>query len=233
MIMNRSERIAELRRQVAFQIWGPYIIAWVIVSLLVYAAACLGLMKMFEKAGEKAWKAWIPFYNLYILFKICWSTYWFWPVLGVCIFTAIFGNLRVGSTLAIIFAVIILIMLVGLVVVKVFLSLKVAKSYGKSIPWAIGLIFLDFVFYNLLGWGSAKYDKSVHTTSPEFDFSNITRSTKKTPKTQTRTTATSKPKADNKPKVSASPKPKAQPTPKGAGQKKIPDYIDPKPKAKF
>ena len=73
---------------------------------------------MFEKAGEKNWKAWIPVYNTYMLCKICWKTKWFWPALGGYVFSAVFGNLRVGNPLATVFAVIIVLVLIALFVWK-------------------------------------------------------------------------------------------------------------------
>ena len=43
------------------------------MSVVYLAIAVLGIVamwKIFEKAGEPGWAAIIPFYNLYVLFKI-------------------------------------------------------------------------------------------------------------------------------------------------------------------
>ena len=50
---SRAEKIEELRRQLTLQSWMPWIITSIIVSILLYIASAMGLMKMFEKAGEK------------------------------------------------------------------------------------------------------------------------------------------------------------------------------------
>ncbi|MDO5427009.1 MAG: DUF5684 domain-containing protein [Coriobacteriia bacterium] len=113
---TRTERIAELRRQLILQVWMPWIITSIIVSILVYVASAVGLMKMFEKAGEKNWKAWIPVYNIYVLVKLCWNKKWFWPALGGCVFIAIFGNLRVANSTATVFAILIVLVLIALFV---------------------------------------------------------------------------------------------------------------------
>ena len=44
------------------------IIAIIIIALLVLQI--IGMWKVFQKAGEKGWKAIIPFYNMAILYKI-------------------------------------------------------------------------------------------------------------------------------------------------------------------
>lgn len=41
-----------------------------IILIILCLASWAGLMKMFEKAGEQGWKAFIPFYNYYIVQKI-------------------------------------------------------------------------------------------------------------------------------------------------------------------
>ena len=48
---------------------GAVVIVMLVVSLLYYVITAVGLGRMFRKAGEPAWKAWIPGYNLYILYK--------------------------------------------------------------------------------------------------------------------------------------------------------------------
>ena len=49
---------------------------WIIfaaVCLVYYVLYVIGFWRMFVKAGEAGWKALIPVYNRYILFKTCWS----------------------------------------------------------------------------------------------------------------------------------------------------------------
>jgi signal peptidase I len=65
---------------------GPYIFLLIIISpfLLLVTA---GYWKLFQKAGEKGWKALIPYYSDYIMLKICrrpgwWLVWLFLPVAG-------------------------------------------------------------------------------------------------------------------------------------------------------
>ena len=43
------------------------------ISVVVSILFVIGMWKMFAKAGEPGWASIIPFYNLYVLFKITWA----------------------------------------------------------------------------------------------------------------------------------------------------------------
>lgn len=49
---------------------GFMVVFMIIVYLLAYAIQALGYMKCMQKAGEASWKAWIPFYNDFVMYKI-------------------------------------------------------------------------------------------------------------------------------------------------------------------
>ena len=38
--------------------------------IISYVLNALGYMKCMEKAGEQTWKAWIPVYNEYVMYKV-------------------------------------------------------------------------------------------------------------------------------------------------------------------
>ena len=86
--------------------------------------------KIFEKAGEAGWKAIIPIYNMYILLKITGKPGW-WLIL----FFLPFVNL----------------------VFIIWTYNMLSKSFGKDEAFTVGLILLGFVFFPILGFGSAKY----------------------------------------------------------------------------
>lgn len=43
------------------------------MTLVTYVLTALGYYKMFEKAGEKNWKGFIPIYNNYVAYQISWE----------------------------------------------------------------------------------------------------------------------------------------------------------------
>lgn len=85
---------------------------------------------MFTKANQPGWAILIPIYNFYILLKIAGRPGW-WLLLF-------------------------LIPLVNLVICFM-VALDIAKSFGKGTGFGLGLFFLSFIFYPILGFGSAAY----------------------------------------------------------------------------
>ena len=102
----------------------------------VIAVMIVSMWKIFEKAGEEGWKAIIPFYNTYTLFRIAGRNGW-------------------GFLLG-------LIPIVN-IVVAVIISLDLAKHFGKSSAFGIfGLLFFSFVGYPILAFGDAEYVGQKH-----------------------------------------------------------------------
>ena len=93
----------------------------------------IGLWMVFVKAGERGWKAIIPFWNLYILCKITGRPGW-WVILAI-------------------------VPIVNLVwiVFSLLISLDLARDFGKGGGFGVGLWLLGFIFYPILGFGSATY----------------------------------------------------------------------------
>jgi Family of unknown function (DUF5684) len=93
----------------------------------------IGLWMVFVKAGERGWKAIIPFYNLYILCKITGRPGW-WVILAIIPFVNLVW-----------------------IVFSLLISLDLARDFGKGGGFGVGLWLLGFIFYPILGFGSATY----------------------------------------------------------------------------
>lgn len=102
-----------------------------VVYLAIVLATIAGVWKSFAKAGQPGWAALVPFYNTYVLLQIAGRPGW-WLIL-------------------------LFVPLVGLVVAIITL-LDLAKKFGKGAGFGLGLCFLPFVFWPLLGFGDAKYE---------------------------------------------------------------------------
>ena len=102
----------------------------IIFTLAAVVLTVVAEWKIFEKAGEAGWKILIPFYNTYTLVKIA------------------DGN-----------GVKFLLLLVPFVniVYAIMLMVRLAKSFGQSGGFAVGLIFLPFIFLLILAFGGAQY----------------------------------------------------------------------------
>jgi hypothetical protein len=90
----------------------------------------VGMWKIFEKAGKPGWAAIIPIYNLIILLEIIGKpTIWILWFIIPCVNIVFF----------------------------IWATNLLAKSFGKTEGFTVGLILLPFVFYPMLGFGDARY----------------------------------------------------------------------------
>lgn len=252
--MQQYGKYIALRREMMMGSLMPYIIIGIILSLIMYVLIAIGLWKMFEKAGEPGWKAVIPFYNFYVLFKLSWTPLWFWVSLGGSIFTFVFSILRVGAALVSVFVVFVILVFIATLLINCIAMYKVSLAYGKPPIYTIGLIFLPYVFLMLIGLGKDKYKYSsgVPDAAKKFFTLKQTKKKKRTSSTKQTKKATAK-KTTKKPATTNSKKTTAKKTTKKAGTKKSSakpvtkksstskaktpkkksDYTNPKPKIDF
>ena len=112
--------------------WTPFSVALVttVVVLPVLILWFAVIWKVFEKAGYAGWMGIIPILNLYVLVKMGGKPGW-WVLLY---------RIPIGG-----------------LVVYVIIAFEISKNFGQS-PWfAVGLIFLPFIFYGIVGFGSATW----------------------------------------------------------------------------
>ena len=65
---------------------GQYTLAIIIscISVALWFLVAAARWRMFTKMGEKGWKAFVPFYGLYIMYAKCWSTKAAWNcIMGI------------------------------------------------------------------------------------------------------------------------------------------------------
>jgi hypothetical protein len=103
-----------------------------LIYLVVVVAVIAGMWKVFVKAGKPGWACIVPIYNIIVLLEIAGRPIW-WIVL---LFIPI-ANL----------------------IVLILVALDVAKAFGKGTGFGLGLAFLGFIFYPILGFSDATYTK--------------------------------------------------------------------------
>lgn len=101
-----------------------------IIGLAVMVFLIAAVWKTFVKAGQPGWASIIPIYNTIVMLQIAGRPIW-WIVL-------------------------MFIPLVNLVIV-IIVMIDLAKSFGQGAGFGIGLAFLGFIFFPILGFGSAQY----------------------------------------------------------------------------
>jgi hypothetical protein len=102
-----------------------------IVVVVLYIAA---YWRVYTKAGEPGWGSLIPIYNLYLLCKIAGRPGWW-------LFLYFIPLVNIAISLVV--------------------SMDLAKAFSKSSGFGVGLWLLSFIFYPILGFGSAQYTKPV------------------------------------------------------------------------
>ena len=98
--------------------------------LAVMIVGIAGLWKTFEKAGKPGWAAIVPIYNMVVMLEIAGRPLW-WIILFF-------------------------IPLVNFIIL-IIVAVDIAKAFGKGTGFGLGLAFLGFVFYPILGFGDARY----------------------------------------------------------------------------
>ncbi|MDC0321164.1 DUF5684 domain-containing protein, partial [Akkermansiaceae bacterium] len=88
------------------------------------------IWKIFTKAGKPGWASIIPIYNVIVLLEIIGKPVW-WIVLFLIPFVNI--------------------------IISIITTNEVSKSFGRGAGTTVGLIFLPFIFYPVLAFGSAQY----------------------------------------------------------------------------
>jgi len=105
----------------------------VIVYLAVLVVVLAGFWKAFEKAGAPGWAAIIPIYNMYVMVKMAGKEGW-WVFLWFIPFVNI--------------------------VVALIVFIEIANRFGKSTGFGVGMFFLSFIFWLMLGFGDAEWQEA-------------------------------------------------------------------------
>jgi len=99
-------------------------------GLVVIVFEIAAVWRVFVKAGDRGWKAIIPIWNTLIVLKIVGRPWWW-----------------------------IFLYLIPIVwwIVYIIVYYDLAKSFGKGVGFAVGVILLPFIFVPILGFGSSQY----------------------------------------------------------------------------
>lgn len=106
------------------------IVNMTLVLLAISVLMIIGTWMVYKKAGEPGWGSLIPFYSTYLLVKITYGNGWLFLLFLIPFVNFIFA---------------------------IMIPFKLAKVFGKSGFFGLGLWFLPGIFYPILGFGKAEY----------------------------------------------------------------------------
>lgn len=112
----------------------PFFMAFVFFAFVALVVHIVSWWKVFEKAGRPGWTAIVPIYSTIVMLQIVGMSPW----LVLLMFIP-----GVGS--------------IAFFVVKIFANINLAKAFGKSEGFVVGLIFLPIVFVPILAFDNSRY----------------------------------------------------------------------------
>lgn len=101
-----------------------------IIYLLILVLVLVSFWKIYEKAGRQGWEAIIPIYNIYVLLQIVNKPTWWLIMFFIPLVNIVFGFLTFT---------------------------ELAKKFGKSTGFGVGLFLLSFVFMPMLAFSNDKF----------------------------------------------------------------------------
>ena len=108
------------------------------VTILIVLVFTIAGWRLFSKAGKPGWAIIVPFYNLYIYTQIIKRPGW-WLLLYFSIAIPAVGAL-------------------GMVFLSIIDQLRLAKVFGRSAGFGVGLLLLGWVFFPILAFSGSQYD---------------------------------------------------------------------------
>lgn len=110
----------------------------ILIPVLLFAFVLLTVIVpmwiLFTKAGQSGWKMLIPIYNVYVMVEIAGLPWW--TFLGMFIPIVNFA-------------------------VLIVILYHISQSFGHGMGYALGMLFLPFIFYPIIGYGSSVYTQPV------------------------------------------------------------------------
>jgi hypothetical protein len=114
--------------------------AYLVVVLAIAVLMIASMWKLFSKAGKPGWACLVPIYNYVVWLEVIKKPIW-WIIL-------------------------LMIPIVNFIII-IIMFIEMAKAYGKSAGFGVGMILLPYIFFPMLAFGDSKYvygDKAQPTS---------------------------------------------------------------------
>jgi hypothetical protein len=109
---------------------STFLLIYLLIMIPVTVIVIVGMWKVFTKAGKPGWASIVPIYNMIVLLEIAGKPLWWF----------------------------VLLLIPGVnIVIIILVMIDLAKNFGKGAGFGLGLAFLGFIFFPILGFGDARY----------------------------------------------------------------------------
>jgi len=103
---------------------------FLVIFAIIIVCYLIPMWKIYERAGQPGWAVLVPIYNMLIWLRIIGKPWW-WVLLMMIPYVNIIWVIWATNLLV--------------------------KRFGKSEGFTVGMIFLPFIFWPILGYGDSKY----------------------------------------------------------------------------
>ena len=110
-----------------------------LLTVIIAILTLIGEWKVFQKAGKPGWAAIVPIYNNIVMLEITELPTWY-----IILYFIPFANIYV----------------------QVVTYIELAKKFNASSGFAIGLLFLPYVFFPILGGKNYEYQRTTSKFCP-------------------------------------------------------------------
>jgi hypothetical protein len=105
-------------------------VLFMLVMLALTIVLIAAMWRVFEKAGQPGWACLVPIYNMILLVRMAGK-----PDIWILYMFIPFVNF----------------------IISILLTVEIARKFGQGTGFAVGMIFLPWIFYPILGFGDARY----------------------------------------------------------------------------
>jgi len=140
---------------------GGFLLVMYAIGIAIFVLYVVALWKIFTKAGEQGWKSIIPIYNAYTLYKIVWKVKYFWIFIAIFIVSGILVLIPVLGWIVDGIAGIVLIC------ITIMMDYYLARSFGHSIGFTLGLVFFAPIFILIIAFSSKYVGNGYEITQRE------------------------------------------------------------------
>lgn len=126
------------------------------IMIIGYVINSLLLSFLFKKTEEKMWKAWVPFYNVWVFAEIAgWKG---WVGLTASIASSALAWVPFLNFL----------IAVAAYIVMLLMALNIQKAMNKETIFILWWVFIPVVWYAILAFDRSEYDRSsLEPVTPE------------------------------------------------------------------
>lgn len=126
-------------------------------ELVALGLILAGKWKIMGKMGEKSWKALIPIYSEYLIFKHTWSKKAFWVTLATATVFGVAKALAANATALTPAMAVTGITGIACIVLAIKAAHKLAKAFGHGTGYTVGLILAEPIFAPIIGFGKSEF----------------------------------------------------------------------------